>query len=62
MSSLVKTRLGKAVGVGFGESGTGGFCLGRVRLVMAVMSRFGFACCGVAVEASPDAARHGLVW
>ena len=30
--------------------------------VKAVMSRFGFACCGVAVEASPDAARHGLVW
>lgn len=29
--------------------------------VKAVMSRFGFACCGVAVEASPDAARHGLV-
>ena len=36
--------------------------LGMAGHVKAVMSRFGFACCGVAVEASPDAARHGLVW
>ena len=35
---------------------------GMAGRVKAVMSRFGFACCGVAVEASPEAARHGLVW
>ena len=33
---------------------------GMAGRVKAVMSRFGFACCGVAVEASPDAAKHGL--
>ena len=31
---------------------------GMAGRVKAVMFRFGFACCGVAVEASPDAARH----
>ena len=35
--------------------------LGMAGHVKAAMSRFGFACCGVAVEAGPDAARHGLV-
>ena len=35
--------------------------LGMAGHVKAVMSRFGFACCGVAVEASPEAARYGLV-
>ena len=36
--------------------------LGMAGHVKAVMSRFGFACCGVAVEASRCALRSVMVW
>ena len=61
---LVKARLSKAAGVWHVEARCSMLRRNRgmAGRVKAVMSRFGFACCGVAVEASPDAARQGLVW